>query len=416
VGGSPGAQRPQVPRQDRARNPPKGKGKAQVTPYFFPFLLLFLPFFFAGIVLALLRGEETEKEMHSSHLDVWSGLPLDGRPHLVPSSLPEGRGSDPEGGRVMGARDESHGVEAASVVRPTPGWAVVSGATGGIGREVVLELARSGWSLALIARSRERLAEVQCALSSVSTVGEIESFCADLSSIQATDSVAASITDSLDRIDVLVNNAGGIFSPFQRTVEGVERTWALNVLSPFLLTERLLPCLVRSGRGRVVNISSAAHGTGRLRWEDLQRESSYSAWGAYSQSKLALLMLTYEWSRRHQGIPVTFNAAHPGFVRTSFGQSLSGPLRWLVRFAMIGAVSPRRGARTPVWMAQAPELASVSGQYFADQRPRRSAARSHRAEEARRLYEECAREVAQILFGNETVRARATAAASESGS
>ncbi|EQD46968.1 short-chain dehydrogenase/reductase SDR, partial [mine drainage metagenome] len=156
---------------------------------------------------------------------------------------------------------------------------MISGATGGIGFEIASGLAREGYSLALIGRSEERLAAARAALGIHLPRVEVRLFRADLSELRATDQVASSIAESLDRIDALVNNAGGIFAPFHRTTEGIERTWALNVLSPFLLTERLLPRLAASGAGRVVNISSAAHGTGRLRWDDLQRQGAYSAWG-----------------------------------------------------------------------------------------------------------------------------------------
>ncbi|MHB1435167.1 MAG: SDR family NAD(P)-dependent oxidoreductase [Thermoplasmata archaeon] len=285
--------------------------------------------------------------------------------------------------------------EGSSRDRP-PKWVVISGATGGLGFEIAEGLVRAGYSLALIGRSDERLARARAALAPHLRRGELRLFRADLSELRATDRVAASIGESLDRIDGLVNNAGGIFAPFQRTSEGIERTWALNVLSPFLLTERLLPRLAASGAGRVVNISSAAHGAGRLRWDDLQRQGGYGAWGVYAQSKLALLMLTYEWARRKRELPVTFNAAHPGFVRTSFGLSLAGPLRPLVRLAMIGAVSPRVGARTPLDLVTTDGLGS--GKYFAHGHPRRSSVRSYRVDEARRLYEECARQVAAVLF------------------
>ncbi len=293
-------------------------------------------------------------------------------------------------------------------------WIVISGATSGLGFEVAAGLARAGYSLALIGRSGERLARTRAALTSGTPRAEIRLFQADLSELKATDSVASSIAEGLDRIDGLVNNAGGIFAPLQLTSEGIERTWALNVLSPFLLTERLLPQLAASGAGRVVSISSAAHGTGRLRWDDLQRRSAYGAWGAYAQSKLALLMLTYEWARRTRELPVTFNAVHPGFVRTSFGLSAAGPLRALVRFAMIGAVSPRTAARTPVHLITAEDLGT--GKYFAHEQARRSSARSYRAEEARRLYAECAREVAAVLFDRSLRPTPVTAEVSGTGS
>jgi len=288
-------------------------------------------------------------------------------------------------------------------------WVVISGATGGIGFEIARGLARTGYSLVLIGRSEPRLALARSGLEAEMDRGEIRTYRADLSELRATDQVASAISEDLDRIDGLVNNAGGIFAPFQRTSEGIERTWALNVLSPFVLTEGLRGRLAASGGGRVVNISSAAHGTGRLRWEDLQRQGAYSAWGAYAQSKLALLLLTYEWARRYREIPVTFNAVHPGFVRTHFGRSLVGPLRGLVRFAMIGAVSARTGARTPLYLLTADGLGS--GGYFAHGRPRRSSARSYRTDDARRLYEECAREVARILWDRPIGRGPPTGAA-----
>jgi NAD(P)-dependent dehydrogenase (short-subunit alcohol dehydrogenase family) len=201
---------------------------------------------------------------------------------------------------------------------------VVTGPTSGIGRETARALARLHATLALVARDRERVDALVRDLKAESGNPRIEPFVADLSVLSEVRRVSEEIRQAYPKVHVLVNNAGALFFRREPTREGIERTWALNVLSPFLLTHRLCDRLVDSAPARVVNVASAAHRGGHLRLDDPERKAKYSGYSAYSQSKLALIMWTYELARRLNGTGVTVNALHPGFVATRFGQNDGG--------------------------------------------------------------------------------------------
>ena len=190
------------------------------------------------------------------------------------------------------------------------------------------------------------------------------------------------------RIDVLVNNVGGYWSTRHVTADGLERTFALNHLAPFLLTNLLLDRLEQSAPARVVTVASNAHATGRIDFDDLQGDRSYSGGRAYSQSKLANVLFTYQLARRLVGSAVTANALHPGVVRTSFGADDPARIqRLLVPFLRPVMKSPTQGAATSIHLASSPELEQVSGRYFANRRPTRSSTRSYDQAVAARLWE-----------------------------
>jgi NAD(P)-dependent dehydrogenase (short-subunit alcohol dehydrogenase family) len=186
---------------------------------------------------------------------------------------------------------------------------------------------------------------------------------------------------------VLVNNVGGFWNSRHVTADGLERTFALNHLAPFLLTNLLLDRLMRSASARVVTVSSNAHAMGRMDFEDLQGEQSYSGARAYNQSKLANLLFTYELAKKQQGTSVTVNALHPGVVRTAFGaEDPASVQRFLVPFVRPFMKSPTQGAATSIHLASAPELQQVTGRYFADSTEKKSAERSYDQDAAARLW------------------------------
>ncbi len=251
-------------------------------------------------------------------------------------------------------------------------------------------LVSGGWKVLLVSRSLVRLRATEQRLRSIAPQASIRSIRADLSILREVRGVAQEIESSDPRIDALVNNAGAIFARREETPEGHERTFALNVLAPFLLTQLLLDRLRSSAPSRVINVSSAAHRFGRLRLEDLERKRHSSAWARYDQSKLALLMLTYEFARRSSDRSVTFNACHPGFVATRFGHNNVGLLKSFLVFTqrMVG-VAPERGAETPTYLVTATEIAGVSGAYFVNRRDTRSSRASYRQPDGERLWEYC---------------------------
>jgi retinol dehydrogenase 14 len=263
---------------------------------------------------------------------------------------------------------------------------LVTGATGGIGKATALGLAAMGADVAITGRD---LARTEGAAREVRAAGggEVAWFVADLSSQSEVRRLADEALAALPRIDVLVNNVGGYWDTRHVTADGLERTFALNHLAPFLLTSLLLPRLGEGAPSRVVTVSSNAQSSGAIDFDDLQGEQSYSGSRAYSQSKLANLLFTYELARRLQGTSVTANAVHPGLVSTGFGAEDPGTIqRVLVPFIRPFMKSPEQGAATSIHVATATDLEQVSGQFFAGSKPRRSAERSHHEAVAARLW------------------------------
>jgi retinol dehydrogenase 14 len=263
---------------------------------------------------------------------------------------------------------------------------LVTGATGGIGRATALGLAALGAHLAITGRDR---GSTQGAAGEVRAAGggQVEVFVADLSAQSQVRRLAEEVLQRLSRIDVLVNNVGGRWNTRHVTADGLERTFALNHLAPFLLTNLLLDRLQQSVPARVVTVSSNAHAQGRIDFDDLQGERSYSGAQAYSQSKLANVLFTYELARRLPATSVTANALHPGVTRTSFGaEDPGGVQRLLVPLMRPFMKAPAQGAATSIHLASAPDLEQVTGRYFANSKPKRSSKRSYDEAAAARLW------------------------------
>jgi retinol dehydrogenase-14 len=264
---------------------------------------------------------------------------------------------------------------------------LVTGGTGGIGKATALGLAKMGAHLAIFGRDRGRTEAAAREIRAVAG-GQVEVFVGDLSAQAEVRRLAGEVLQCLSRIDVLVNNAGGYWNTRHVTADGLERTFAVNHLAPFLLTGLLLDRLKHSAPARVVTVSSNAHATGRIDFGDLQGERSYSGARAYSQSKLANVLFTYELARRQPATCVTVNALHPGVVRTAFGaEDPSGIQRLFIPVMRPFMKCPARGAATSVHVTSAPDLEQVTGGYFAAGRPRSSAARSYDEAAAARLWQ-----------------------------
>ena len=263
---------------------------------------------------------------------------------------------------------------------------LITGASSGIGRAAALELAERGATVVLLCRNEERGASVLEEIARRSGSGTTTLLTADLESQRQVREAAAAFLERFDRLDVLINNAGVAgWGTRLVTEDGLERTFAVNHLAPFLLTGLLLDRLLASAPARVVTVSSAAHKCYRLHLDDLQGERRYSGFGAYSRSKLANVLFTQELSRRLEGTGVTANCLHPGVVATGIFRNIPRWMRVVLTSQLV--LSPEKGADTVLYLATAPEVAAVTGQYFVRRRPVRSSRASRDAAAARRLWE-----------------------------
>jgi NAD(P)-dependent dehydrogenase (short-subunit alcohol dehydrogenase family) len=262
---------------------------------------------------------------------------------------------------------------------------LVTGGTSGIGKAAALGLARLGATVCIVGRDRERCVVAVDEIKQQSGNKDVELLLADLSSQRSIRKLAGDFKRKHRRLHVLVNNAGGVF-PYTRTVDGIEQTFAVNHLAYFMLTNLLLDTLKRSAPARIVNVSSEAERGGKINFDDLQGQKKYRSFRAYSQSKLANILFTYELARRLGSTSVTVNALHPGVVATRFGRDL-GPVRWLYKLGGRAMRTPEQGAETVIYLASSPEVEGVTGQYFQDCKPIKSAPVSYDETIAQRLWQ-----------------------------
>jgi len=273
--------------------------------------------------------------------------------------------------------------------KPMAGKTVlITGGTGGIGKAAAIRLASMGARVGVTGRDRARGEEAAAEIGDASGNADVDVFVADMSSQAEVRRLAADVLAAYPRIHVLLNNVGGFWSHRHVTEDGLERTFALNHLAPFLLTSLLADRLIASAPARVVTVSSGAQSMGKIDFEDLMGERKYSGQRAYNQSKLANVMFTYELARRFEGTGVTATVLHPGMTNTAF--SAEDPSRV---FAPLVAIlrpfmkSPERGADTPVYLASSPDVDGVSGRYFANQAAKNSNAASYDDATTARLWQ-----------------------------
>ena len=265
---------------------------------------------------------------------------------------------------------------------------LVTGANAGIGKAAALGLARRGATVVLLCRSEARGAAARTEIERGGGEAPVHLLAADLASMRQIRRVAEEYLQRFGRLDVLVNNAGVLAWRERRVSEdGLELTFAVNHLAPFLLTGLLLDRLRTSAPSRVVTVSSGAHRRVELDFDDLQNERGYDPFDVYSQSKLANVYFTYELARRLEGTGVTANCLHPGVVSTA----LFRDMKWWQRVALfLGRpflLSPERGADTAVHLAADPGVAAVTGHYFEKRKSVKSSPVSYDPDLARRLWE-----------------------------
>jgi NAD(P)-dependent dehydrogenase (short-subunit alcohol dehydrogenase family) len=241
---------------------------------------------------------------------------------------------------------------------------VLTGGTSGIGQVAAEAIAGMGGRLILVARDRTRGEATLERLGKQSPGAAHAVYYADLSRLAQMKRVAAEIAAAEPRIDVLINNAGALFTPRQVTEDGLELTFATNHVSYFVLTHFLRDRLMAAAPARIINTASDAHRNARLDFNDLQSEKSYRGFSVYSRSKLANVLFTRELAHRLEGTGVTANSLHPGFVATRFGDNNGGLSSSLIGLLKNFAISPEKGAETIIYLATSEEPAAITGQYF----------------------------------------------------
>ncbi|HEY1631269.1 MAG TPA: SDR family oxidoreductase [Rhizomicrobium sp.] len=263
---------------------------------------------------------------------------------------------------------------------------VVTGATSGIGEVAADRLAQKGARIVFIARDRARGQETLKHLRAIAGHDNHAVHYADLSTLSEMKRVAEAIATSEPQIDVLINNAGAMFTERQVTADGLEKTFAVNHMAYFTVTNLLLDRLKAApGGARIVSTASDAHKGAKL--DDLQSEKHYSGFGVYGKSKLCNILFNRELARRLVGTNVTANCLHPGFVGTRFGDQSGGLLSLAIRLAKNFALSPEQGAQTIIHLASSPEVEGKSGGYYVKSKLATPSAEARNDADARKLWD-----------------------------
>jgi NAD(P)-dependent dehydrogenase (short-subunit alcohol dehydrogenase family) len=291
--------------------------------------------------------------------------------------------SQEESGMVSESAGESAGESVdksltAAKDRPIEGKvALVTGSTDGIGRQTALHLALRGATVIVHGRSADKAAETAKWIAREARVEEPKAIAADLAELANVHRLADEVVDAHGRLDVLVNNAGIYLTERRLTVDRLEAMFAVNHMAHFLLTNLLLPLLARSPAARVATVSSIAHQRAILDWNNLQAEKKFDPYGSYALSKLCNALFAFELARRAEGSRLASNALHPGVITTKL---------LMKGFGTTGA-SVETGARTPVFLASAPEVEGISGEYFVDCRLAEASRAARSRENQARLWE-----------------------------
>jgi NAD(P)-dependent dehydrogenase (short-subunit alcohol dehydrogenase family) len=276
---------------------------------------------------------------------------------------------------------------------------LVTGAGGGMGQVIVTELARRGATVVLVCRRMQAARLLRDQVTAATGNTDVHAMAADLSDQRAIRELAAAFSERHTRLHVLVNNAGAHFHDRRLSVDGIELHLAVNHLSWFMLTNLLLDRLLAGAPARVVNVASDAITDTRtyrigprrmaaIDLDDLQSERAYRPMQAYGNAKLAMVMCGYALARRLSGTGVTVNALHPGIVATGIiADSVPRALKPIAALARPFLLTPAQGARTAVHLATSPEVADVSGAFFADLRPRRTPEPSYDTAVQERLWQ-----------------------------
>ena len=267
---------------------------------------------------------------------------------------------------------------------------VVTGASSGIGRATALGLAQIGATVVLVCRDRKRGESVINEAKQRYKNSSVDLLVADLSSQESIRALANQYVKKYERLHVLINNAGSYFTKRHVTADGIETLFAVNYLAPFLLTNLLLGTLKRSAPSRIINVAGAHHSKGKINFDDLQGAKDFNGSRAIAQSKLALVLYTYELARRLEGTGVTVNCSDPGMVATNLtdkDEDFPKFYKYMFKLLKIFLKSPEKGAVTSIYLASSPEVEGITGQYFIGKKMGKSSPASHDIATAKRLWD-----------------------------
>jgi NAD(P)-dependent dehydrogenase (short-subunit alcohol dehydrogenase family) len=262
---------------------------------------------------------------------------------------------------------------------------IITGANSGIGYATAIGLAKLNANVIMVCRNLERGETAQKEIIEKTGNKHVDLLFCDLSSFDSIRNFATEFKAKYQNLHVLINNAGVMLSKRELSVDGFEMNFAVNFLAPFLLTNLLLDTLKKCAPSRIINVDSAAHKYGSIDFEDLQGENKKRRFmGLYGDSKLALLLISYELSRRLEGTGVTLNTIHPGVVNTNLGVDRSKPKKGIVRRFF---KSPEKAAETSIYLASSSEVEGVTGKYFINKQQQKSSEDSYNEDNAKKLWD-----------------------------
>lgn len=280
---------------------------------------------------------------------------------------------------------------------------VITGSNVGIGKETAVGVAALGATTVLACRNQEKASAAAAEVKERTGNDDVQLVSLDLADLESVRAAADEILRRWDRLDVLINNAGGIWTERHETKQGFEQTFGVNHLGHFLLTNLLLDRLRASAPSRIINLASVGHHMARrgMRFDNLQTTGRYAGMEVYGRSKLANVLFSRELAKRLDGTGVTANAVHPGPVRSGFG--MDGDMKGLMglgnKLIRPFEISSAAGARTSVFMAASPEVEGKTGGYWVRSRPGHMSKKAHSDEEAARLWDESEKLLASVGFG-----------------
>ncbi|MFX0022125.1 MAG: SDR family oxidoreductase [Candidatus Hermodarchaeota archaeon] len=263
---------------------------------------------------------------------------------------------------------------------------MVTGANSGIGKATAIGLAKLGASLVLVCRDQTRAENAILEIEEKTGSKSIDLILADLSSQKGIHDLVSEFNNRYDKLHVLINNAGVNLHKQTFTEDGIETTFAVNYLAHFMLSNLLLETLKKTGSARIVNVASSVQAKS-IDFEDLYGDHHYSQWRAYSQSKLAVVLFTYEFAKKIEGSGVTVNCLHPGFVKTNMVRKFRPFVKYFYHLVGLFMSTPKRGAKTSIFLASSPEINGISGKYFKRRKETKSVKISYDTNIAKQLWD-----------------------------